>query len=314
MNKVSTIVTCYNDRRWVNNAIKSVINQTYRKFKIIIVDDGSNDGSHSVIKEYTDSEKVEVICHSENRGLPAARNTGIRAASGDLVAFLDADDKWRPQKLKSQVQYMRETPEAGAVYSDFTRIDEAGEVISKVRPLVFEPNSYLENLFIRGAGIIPSSIMVRQDCFEEVGLFDEELDIKEEIEMWMRISSKYEIHHIGNILVYKRKLKGSLGSDVKRAVKTENKITEKMISYYPHLRELVNKRKARINHSLASYCLRNGETAKAQRCASESVKFDKMLVRAYVTLTLASLPFGLGRKFMRILRKVRDRTRSLIYF
>ena len=104
---VSCIITCYNQEAFIKKALESVINQTYKNLEIIIVDDFSKDKSKQIIESFND-ERINTICHKKNSGLPAkTRNTGIKAAKGKLIAFLDADDLWKPNKLEIQLKYIK---------------------------------------------------------------------------------------------------------------------------------------------------------------------------------------------------------------
>jgi len=103
---VSVIIPTYNRAHLVGRSIQSVINQTYQDFEIIVVDDGSTDNTEDIIKEFQKKDKrIKHIKHNKNKGGSAARNTGIRAARGEYIAFLDSDDEWMPTKLEKQTSY-----------------------------------------------------------------------------------------------------------------------------------------------------------------------------------------------------------------
>ncbi len=122
--KVSVVVTCYNYGRFLAGAVESALNQTYRNLDIVVVDDGSTDDTPVVMQRFADNPRVRYI-RQENRGQAAAKNTGIRESNGPLVAFLDADDAWEPEKIARQVPMFRRA-EVGVVYSGVSMMDEDG--------------------------------------------------------------------------------------------------------------------------------------------------------------------------------------------
>jgi glycosyltransferase involved in cell wall biosynthesis len=132
---VSVIIPAFNCARYVEDAVESVLNQTYRRFEIIIVNDGSTDDTGSRLKKYKD--RVQVVTQ-ENQGSSKARNVGLGLSRGDHVAFLDADDRWRPEKLEWQLACFREIGDVGMVFTDFSAIDPDGGTVA---------TSYLDGAF-----------------------------------------------------------------------------------------------------------------------------------------------------------------------
>jgi glycosyltransferase involved in cell wall biosynthesis len=132
---VSVIIPTFNCGRYVEDAIESVLNQTFRRFEIIVVDDGSTDDTGSKLKKYKD--RVQVVTQ-ENQGSSKARNVGLELSRGDYVAFLDADDRWLPEKLERQLACFRELGDVGMVFTDFSAIDPDGGIVA---------TSYLEGAF-----------------------------------------------------------------------------------------------------------------------------------------------------------------------
>ncbi len=121
---VSVIIPVYNCRAYILESVRSVQEQTYGNIEIIIVDDGSTDGTQDVLESVKDS-RIRLV-RTENRGVSAARNTGMEASAGDYMAFIDADDKWFPRKLELQMAMMREEQNLGLVFSDFIRFTDSG--------------------------------------------------------------------------------------------------------------------------------------------------------------------------------------------
>jgi glycosyltransferase involved in cell wall biosynthesis len=196
---VSVIIPTYNRHAMLKEAVESVLAQDYQNFELIVVDDGSTDLTPEILKSYR--EAVTVI-RQHNQGVSSARNTGIKAASADLVAFLDSDDLWLPQKLSSQIDFFRANPEALICQTQEVWIRDGVRVNpkkrhQKVSGMIFKPSLKL-------CLVSPSAVMIRPSLFETVGLFDEDLPVCEDYDLWLRISSRYPIYLIDTPLVIKR--------------------------------------------------------------------------------------------------------------
>jgi glycosyltransferase involved in cell wall biosynthesis len=168
---VSAIIPTYNYGKYVSEAVDSILEQSYGPIEIIVVDDGSTDNTAEVLKAYGD--KIHYI-HKKNAGLSAARNTGIAAAKGEFLAFLDADDKWKPNKIELQVELAYKT---GHPVILCTR-NEAD--------LAYE-NVDFDNCFFHPSGL-GSNALIKRDRLLEVGGFDEELKSVEDREMMLRLT------------------------------------------------------------------------------------------------------------------------------
>lgn len=165
----SVIIPAYNQAEHLGEAIQSVLDQTYRKFEVIIVNDASPDRTPEVVKQF-DDPRIKYLVHHENRGLPAAKNTGIRASSGDLIAFLDADDKYQPEKLGRHVVFFEKNPDVGAVYNSRFELNYSSDTI---REIVRPPLTVTLQDLVLGFPFCPSDLVLRKDWVFGVGLFDE---------------------------------------------------------------------------------------------------------------------------------------------
>jgi glycosyltransferase involved in cell wall biosynthesis len=193
--KVSVIIPAYNSAAWLSEAIDSALNQTVAPLDVIVVDDGSTDDTPRIREPYR--ERIRVIVQ-ENKGPSAARNRGIEAAAGDLIAFLDADDLWLAEELEKQLACLREHPRAGLVHSAVIRWacgnggtsgpDDHGRGVAG--------NCY-ERLFHR-CGIMMSSAVVRRGCLVRVGGFDEGIrrPTTEDYDLWFRVARYHEIAYV----------------------------------------------------------------------------------------------------------------------
>jgi glycosyltransferase involved in cell wall biosynthesis len=186
---VSVVIPTFNYRQFVTEAVDSALGQTYPNCEIIVVDDGSTDGSAEALTRYKD--RIRYI-YQKNQGLSAARNTGIVAARGRWIALLDSDDLWHPQKLEMQMRYLFRHPEVGLLGAQpALDISHGWPALNPQRCQSGIPVT-LEQLVIRSR-FGPSSVVIRKQCFERVGLFDPELRSCEDRDMWIRIAAHFPV-------------------------------------------------------------------------------------------------------------------------
>lgn len=199
MTAVSVVIPTFNRAQKVVRAISSVLSQTFTDVEIIVVDDGSTDGTKKEVEQFDDL--VTYVAHSSNLGVSAARNTGIKRSGAPLIAFLDSDDHWLPEKLAVQVCFFDEHPEAVACQTEELWIRNGRRVNPMKKHLkpsgdIFEPSLKL-------CLVSPSAVMLKRSLLDEVGFFDEDLPVCEDYDLWLRISCRYPIHLIREALVVK---------------------------------------------------------------------------------------------------------------
>jgi glycosyltransferase involved in cell wall biosynthesis len=195
-NLVSVIITTYNRRSYLKAAVESVLTQNYQDKEIVVVDDGSCDGSAEEVLGLP----VRYVW-KENGGISSARNLGISRALGDFIAFLDVDDLWKKDKLSTQMRLMRE--QASLIsYTDEVWIRNGkklnqGDRHRKYSGLIYE---HCLPLCI----ISPSSAVINRQIFDAVGLFDESLPVCEDYDMWLRITCRYPVLFVDRDLIVKQ--------------------------------------------------------------------------------------------------------------
>jgi glycosyltransferase involved in cell wall biosynthesis len=196
---VSVIIPTYN-RGWiVSEAIDSVLSQDFSDYELIVVDDGSTDRTPEILAAYED--RLTVIRRA-NGGVSAARNRGIAAAAGHLIAFLDSDDLWLPQKLTVQVNFFSDNPDAVICQTEERWVRNGVRVNPKKRHLKFSGMIFERSLAL--CLVSPSAVMIRKELFDAVGVFDENLPACEDYDLWLRISCRYPVDLIETPLIIKR--------------------------------------------------------------------------------------------------------------
>lgn len=197
---VSVIIPTFNRSAMVVEAVASVLSQRFSDFELIVVDDGSTDGTADLLASYGGSL---LLLRQENRGgVSSARNRGLRAARAPLIAFLDSDDLWDPEKLSCQVSYLRTFPAAALCHTEEIWVRKGVRVNPRNRHAKAEGRSFCR--LLRESLISPSAVMIRREVLDEVGGFDESLPACEDYDLWLRIARSREIHLIRRPLVTKR--------------------------------------------------------------------------------------------------------------
>jgi glycosyltransferase involved in cell wall biosynthesis len=224
---VSVVIPTYNYGQFVGEAIESVLSQTYRPLELIVVDDGSTDDTQEVLARF------EGRIHSlsqENQGLSAARNAGIRLAKGEYLAFLDADDYWMPDKLARQVPVLECSPDVGVIYCGMQMLwTETGA--TRVQGCLPRWQGDIRRLLLEDNRVTggPSAVLVRRECFDRVGLFDESIRSIQDRDMWIRISRHYHFAYVDEPLILYRlhgdNMSRGIGMTRKVALRHEYRMT-----------------------------------------------------------------------------------------
>ena len=196
---VSVVIPTYNRKQWVAEAIDSVLKQKFRDFELLMVDDGSEDGTCEALGRYAGQVGYLYLRHG---GVSRARNIGSRICRGDFVAFLDSDDLWQPAKLQRQMEYMRAHRDCRICYTDEIWIRRGvranqGKKHRKYSGWIFEQCLPL-------CIISPSSALIRRDLLEQSGGFDESMPVCEDYDLWLRIAAGNPVAFLPEPLIVKR--------------------------------------------------------------------------------------------------------------
>ena len=290
---VDVIIPVYNGQSFLAEAIDSVLLQTCLPNKVIVVNDGSTDNSGAIIDSYRDSFVPVIHVQQPNSGLSSARNRGINESDANLIAFLDSDDVWLPTKLERQLEVFHTSPfdNLGFVYCNYEPISATGKNIIKsrrffqldpsIRGQVYE-KLWISN-FIAGSA---SAAVVRRECFNKVGLFDELLQAAEDWDMWLRISKFYQCDYVNRYLVKIRYTRHSMQRDKTRLLVADAMVVEKLMSIEELDENVIDRLRDKIvgqilygNNSLESlrYCLRRNISTDLYSSIFDSSKLLKSL-------------------------------------
>jgi len=193
---VSIVITTYNRRAFLKEAVLSVLDQDYQDKEIIIIDDGSTDGSFEEVRKFP----LRYVW-KQNGGISSARNMGIGISNGEFIAFLDVDDLWKKGKLTKQVQTMIEN-QIDISYTDEIWIRNGERLNQRDRHRKY--SGFIFERCLPLCIISPSSAVIKRKVFDKVGLFDEDLPVCEDYDMWLRITSRYPVLFIDKLFIIKR--------------------------------------------------------------------------------------------------------------
>ncbi len=196
--KVSVIIPTYNRKHTLGRAIESIISQTIKPLEIIIVDDGSNDGTREWIKEEYPFIKY---LNQNNSGVSASRNRGIFSANGNWIAFLDSDDEWIPEKLERQLSILSSDKKAVFCHTNEIWIRNGTRVNQMRKHQKY--GGYIFEKCLDMCRISPSSSIIKKEVFDHIGYFDESLIVCEDYDLWLRIAAHYKILFLDQPLIKK---------------------------------------------------------------------------------------------------------------
>jgi glycosyltransferase involved in cell wall biosynthesis len=196
---VSVVIPTFNRAQWVGEAIQSVLEQGYARLELIVVDDGSDDQTQDVVQRFGTALTYVRQAH---RGVSTARNRGVEAAHGELLAFLDSDDLWRPGKVMAQVALFQQQPQVQACYTDEIWMRRGVRVNPKRIHQKHEGWIFLQSL--PRCIISPSSIMLRRTLWDCLGGFDERLPACEDYDLWLRLTATVPVALLPQRLIVKR--------------------------------------------------------------------------------------------------------------
>lgn len=297
--EVTVLLATYNRAYCLGRAIDSILNQTFRNFELVVIDDGSADDTASLVASY-DDPRLKFIRHDENCGQAKRLNEGIRASKAPYIAFQDSDDEWLPRKLETEVEVMRTMPPSvGVVYTNRLRHELDGRKYVWRSPhhrpedgLVFD-RALDDSVSFIG----PQASLIRRECFDKAGFMDETLVRNKDWELFVRISKYYLFYHIDEVHVnYFVSSDSYSAMGEKAGVESLEKIFFKHLDEYRKNPPLLAKR----TYWIGSYHMRDGEAAKGRAFLWRAVRAQPFDPR-YALAAAAAL---LGQRIYRRLHRL----------
>jgi len=308
MPEVSVIIATYNRGALLQEALDSVLSQTYRDYEVIIADDGSTDDTSERLEKYADRVRILKIEHT---GRPSiARNAAIDTASGRLLAFLDSDDLWSPAKLERQVAFLDANPSFVMCYCDATFLSEDGRSLGRQSQREHLRSGWVLGHLLQGNFIPLPTVVAKKDVVDAAQRFEEWLTISEDWHLWAKVAARGKVGLVNEPLCQIRVLSRGITSDrmflFEEAVKAINDLESRLPEASGKYRLHARRGKAKMLSMLGRNYLFSGETAGARRLFSEAL--------ANFPFRLDTIPFYvlacLGRRSVLALRSFKKAIRE----
>lgn len=220
---ISVYITNHNYEKYLQQAIESVLKQTYEDFELIIIDDGSSDNSCDIIEEYRDHEKVTII-YQQNKGLNVTNNVAMRVSKGTYIMRLDADDFLAETALDDMVTLLEKDEDLGLVFPDYYYVDEKGQITGEERRHNFDSEVSLFDQPAHGA-----CTMIRLDFLKKLGGYNESFTCQDGYDLWLKFITHYKVTNINKPLFYYRKHGNNLTTNEEKILRTRRLIKEAFI-------------------------------------------------------------------------------------
>jgi glycosyltransferase involved in cell wall biosynthesis len=315
--EISIIMPVLNGERFIAQSIESICRQTFTDYELLVIDDGSTDRTREIVHGFAGRLNLKYVHHETNKGITPSINHGLRLASGAFISFLDHDDLWLPEFLETQRTYLAARPDVGMVHSDIRTIDGEGTILehsaAECRGRA-QPSGFVFRDLFRQSMICGITVMIRKECFERLGTFDERLRWAD-YHMWLRMSRHYKIDYVPKVLAAYRQhsSQSTRGNTDERAdeVPIAVQTIQRLVEDYPEIRRelgdrAIRRRMASFHFDLAYAWLLKGERGRARSCVRRALRLWPTN-RHYLGLYAATL---LGRTQVRTVRETWRRLRG----
>jgi glycosyltransferase involved in cell wall biosynthesis len=296
---VSVIVPTYGDSEFLGPALESIAAQTHDNIEIVVVDSSGMDWLRDLAAGVEGFEYV----FQEPCGLAAARNRGLDAATGELIAFLDADDRWLPEKLERQLAAIANG--ADVVYSDVYLVEDGDKRRQSALPVRNPETHHID--FLHEGGVPMPTVLARRECFDEER-FDERLPVAEDRHLWTRLFARYRPARVAAPLACYTRREGSLSSDIELMYKTELRVIGDLADRLPDVAAHRAALERRARYKYGKRLLRAGSGSKARRELRRAVMAGERDPRALVLLAVSHAPTGHAR-LLRVLERLQEHSR-----
>ncbi len=284
---VSIITPTYNRADFLPVAIDSVLSQSMPDFELIVIDDGSEDGTGKLMERYLKDPRVRYL-HQGNQGQSAARNRGIEQARGEYICFLDSDNAWVETRLATSLRAFKEHAGVDVVYGDYMVIDREGRELGVNRMRRY--SGRITPHLLRDNFVSMNTTMTRRHCFDELGGFDQTDRLAEDYGLWLRFSTRYQFLYIPEVLGYYRVMDNQISSDKDRRFQANEIIIRNFLREFPGS---VTRAEARLG--LSAFHVRKGRYELAQGRRGRAFR---ELLRAIRETPLWAGPWRLGGKLV----------------
>lgn len=227
---VSIITPTFNRADFIEQAVNSVLAQTYPEFELLIVDDGSTDNTREKLAAVLEDSRVSYF-YQENQGQSVARNLALEHAKGEYICFLDSDNYWPENKLALQVDLFGQNPEVDIVYGDNIIIDEQGQEINRKNMKRY--SGYIAKWMVKDNCVSMNTAMARRKCFDEMGGMSGLRRVADDYGLWLKFSSRYQFFYIPEYLAYYRVMPDQISSDKNRRFEANWSIISDFRKRYP---------------------------------------------------------------------------------
>jgi len=283
MPTVNVIIHTYNNERFIAETVESVLNQTYKEYEIVVVDDGSVDGTRDALIPYMQKIRYH---YKENGGIASAKNAGIGLSQAEFVAFLDHDDLWAPDKLQLQMECFNENSQVGLVYAKYTSFRDGKELRTKPEKGY---SGWIFKELLSKSFIQTSTVVVKRECLDAVGPYDESFSLGDEYDMFLRIARKFQCSFIDKSLTRYR-VHDTNASNNDFLFDNENLgVYKKVYNNFTDLdgveKKILRKRIARYSMKVAEGLYRQGKQEESKKYQMEANNYLPFYKRITSNLT-----------------------------
>jgi glycosyltransferase involved in cell wall biosynthesis len=297
---ISVVIPSYNSACYILQAVQSVLEQTYSPVEVIVVDDGSIDDTKERLLLHQGCIRY---VYQPNGGVAKARNRGISEAQGELIAFLDADDQWLPEKLHKQWECLQVNPDARLIHTDLYRLCEpTGSRVYKYRDRK-RFSGYCYSEFFHGNAIVTSSVLLARRCLDEIGGFDEEIRSAstEDMDLWIRIARYFPLSYINEPLVLYREHLSNASRNQRIMLENEYYVLAKALRADPALqqalsRDWIRRRMGELAFETGYANVDAGDLYRARHYFGMALRYAPQRLKTWAFWTSTFLPPGPRQK------------------
>jgi glycosyltransferase involved in cell wall biosynthesis len=295
---ISVIIPSYNSARFVGRAVQSALAQTFSPIEVIVVDDGSTDDTRRQLSHWNGDVRY---IHQPNGGPSKARNRGIDEARGELIAFLDSDDEWFPDKLTQQWECLKKNPGAGLVHTDIYWLHDADGQQSYVdEGKERYAGACYSELFLAN-GITASSAMITRSCLNRIGRFNEGIRRAEDYELWMRVARYFSIGYVKEPLVIYRRHSASASLNSRAMYEDEYHVLANALKADRNLSQILGKDRVKRRMFDAAFSagyanVKSDDLRRARRYFQKAMWHDPSRAIAWAFWASSYLPLPLRKK------------------